>query len=436
MATKAHRFATRLTHEQWLAIGLALVVVCILALVALLVRSYGWDLHATASLLFVLSYPLVWLAWRCHRFWRQALMQLTLHAQLGREGNLNPYFNSEHEDNLLLGLRREITRLAHVATDLAQKHRTVDYMLGQILDAWSVPVCLFDQDLKLTYRNAAMIKQLEQPMLLGSAAAKMGFELQAGNFSHPDFDTKWQCQTIRYLQHGASQVQHNWLFSALDISQLLNEHQSATQRNLIRVLGHEIRNSLTPMFSMTDTLLDTAVLDEQQTRLVLARIHKRSGHLLSFIGKYSALSQLPVPEARWFNFEDVLNEALDMMDDGSCEVVFQGDPQCFGDAEQIAQVLINLLKNAREASDKGMARISVTCHVSGDKQVIELLDNGPGFANLDNVLTPFYTTKKQGSGIGLSLCAEIIRNHGGQLHVANLHGAGAQIRMSWPRQQV
>jgi signal transduction histidine kinase len=190
------------------------------------------------------------------------------------------------------------------------------------------------------------------------------------------------------------------------------------------------------MFSMTDTLLDTEVLDEQQTRLVLARIHKRSGHLLSFIGKYSALSQLPVPEARWFNFEDVLNEARDMMDDGSCEVVFQGDTQCFGDAEQIAQVLINLLKNAREASDKDMARISVTCHVGGDKQVIELLDNGPGFANLDNALTPFYTTKKQGSGIGLSLCAEIIRNHGGQLHVANLHGAGAQIRMSWPRQQV
>ena len=61
-----------------------------------------------------------------------------------------------------------------------------------------------------------------------------------------------------------------------------------------------------------------------------------------------------------------------------------------------------------------------------------MIDNGPGFANLSNVLTPFYTTKKHGSGIGLSLCAEIIRNHGGRLTVANQDGLGARITMSWP----
>ena len=88
-----------------------------------------------------------------------------------------------------------------------------------------------------------------------------------------------------------------------------------------------------------------------------------------------------------------------------CSINFQGNNQCFGDEHQIAQILINLFKNAQEACDKAQSEISVSCFYQQGKQCIELLDNGPGFANLENALTPFYTTKVHGSGIGLSLCA-------------------------------
>jgi signal transduction histidine kinase len=265
-------------------------------------------------------------------------------------------------------------------------------------------------------------------MLLGSLAKNLGFVFKDSRICHPKFDHKWQCQTISYLQHEKKQ----WLFSALDISQLLNQAQSVTQQSLIRVLGHELRNSLTPMYSMTDTLLSNECLDEQQTRLVLTRIKKRSHRLLSFIGEYSQLAQLPPPKLKQFSFTEILAEAESMLNAANCHISFQGSEQCFGDIEQIAQVMINLLKNAFEACDSNNSEIDVKAYHQQQLQVIEVSDNGPGFANLDNVLTPFYTTKQHGSGIGLSLCAEIIRNHGGQLKVTNNANGGANITMQWP----
>ena len=225
-------------------------------------------------------------------------------------------------------------------------------------------------------------------------------------------------------------------FSAINISQLLNKNSSVTQQNLIRVLGHELRNSLTPMASMTDTLLSADELDEQQTRLVLSRIHKRSNRLLSFISEYSKLTQLPLPKLEWFNLSEIIDETKLLVNEQLCAIEFQGNQQCFGDEEQIAQVIINLVKNAQEASENIQTKIVIKAFYKQEQQIIEVEDNGPGFANLNNVLTPFYTTKPGGSGIGLSLCAEIIKNHFGQLSVENRKNksaiVGASILMSWP----
>ena len=102
-------------------------------------------------------------------------------------------------------------------------------------------------------------------------------------------------------------------FSALDISQPLHQQQSVTQQNLIRVLAHELRNSLTPMASMADTLLCNDSFNEEQVRMVLGRFKQRSERLLSFIEQYSQLSQLPTPKSTWFNFNNLLDEAKAMI---------------------------------------------------------------------------------------------------------------------------
>ena len=416
-----------MSHEKWLVSGLSITVIIILSLTAALTWSLGWSVLTIATLLFLMFYPLAWLAWKGYQFWCLSIMQLTTFTQVLREGEQSLRFKKQHKHNLLLELQKEINSLAHENSDKNAQNKTVETLLSHILDAWSVPVCLFDHQLQLTYRNIAMNELLQQPMLIGTYAEDLGFHLEENNFSHPVYDDKWQCQSIRYTQQGKD----NWLFTAINISQLLNKNQSATQNNLIRVLAHELRNSLTPMSSMADTLLSSEVLNEAQTRKVLSRIRQRSDRLMTFIEQYSKLSQLPPAQPKWFDFSEILVEARAMVDE-TCQVQFQGNKQCYGDANQVAQVLINVLKNAQEACTESTCRVNITIYSVKNEQVIKITDNGPGFANLNNVLTPFYTTKTHGSGIGLSLCAEITRNHNGQLSVSNVADGGARISMTWP----
>ena len=416
-----------MSHEKWLMSFLSLTVIIILSLTGALTWSLGWSNLAVATLLFFICYPLAWLAWKAHQFWCLCIMQLTAFTQVLKEGEQSLRFKKQNKHNLLLELQKEISSLAHNNSDKNDKNQRVETLLRNILDAWSVPVCLFDHQLQLSYRNNAMNELLQQPMLIGARAKDLGFHVDENNFSHPLYDDKWQCQSIRYVQQGKD----NWLFTAIDISQLLNQNQSTTQNNLIRVLGHELRNSLTPMSSMADTLLCSEVLNEAQTRKVLSRIRQRSDRLMTFIEQYSQLSQLPPAQAEWFDFSEILVEAKAMINE-NCKVQFQGNNQCYGDANQVAQVLINVLKNAQEACTEPCCQINITLYSVSNEQVIDITDNGPGFANLDNVLTPFYTTKTHGSGIGLSLCAEITRNHQGQLSVSNLSHGGAKISMTWP----
>jgi len=419
-----------MSHEKWLVSGLSITVIIILSLTAALTWSIGWSPLAIATILFFIFYPLTWSAWKGYQFWCLSIMQLTTFTQVLREGEKNLRFKKQHKSNLLLELQKEIISLAHENSDRDEQNLTVEALLSNILDAWSVPVCLFDHHLQLTYRNNAMNELLQQPMLIGSGAKDLGFCLDEHGFSHPIFDDKWQCQSIRYAKQGKD----NWLFSAINISKLLSKNQSTTQNNLIRVLGHELRNSLTPMSSMADTLLCSEVLNEAQTRKVLSRIQQRSDRLMKFIERYSQLSQLPPAQPTWFDFSEALAEAKAMVNE-NCQVQFQGNNQCYGDVHQVLQVLINVLKNAQEACLVEICKVNIKMYLVKNEQFIEITDNGSGFASLDNVLTPFYTTKTHGSGIGLSLCAEIARNHHGQLFVSNISNGGAKISMTWPTQQ-
>jgi len=445
----------KLSHEQCLIIGLCITALLILTLISALAWQLQWGNLAIATLTFFLAYPVIWLAWRSYHFWRQAIMQLTTYTQVIREGESNLRYKSQHKDNLLGELQREIFTLAQDNQYKNQQHQGLENVLSHILDSWPIPVCLFDENHQLSYRNIAMKEKIQQPMLIGTRAEALGFTLENDVLTHNSFNQQWQCQSISYLY----QQKKCHIFSALDISAPLHQQQSVTQQNLIRVLAHELRNSLTPMASMADTLLSNEksneksnhasnqAFDDQQVRLVLTRIKQRSERLLSFIEQYSQLSQLPTPKSTWFDINELIDEAKAMMTD-KCSVTLQGNAQCFGDTQQVAQILINLFKNAREACELEHCQLIVKIYHQQEMQIIEVIDNGPGFANLDNVLTPFYTTKKHGSGIGLSLCAEISRNHSGELSVANTANKNsnsdgsqrsnvhAKIVMVWPCQKL
>lgn len=416
-----------MSHEKWLISGLTSIIIIITSLVSALTYSLNWSVLAISTLILLLMYPLIFSANKYYQFWCQSIMQLTTYTQVLKEGQHNLKYKKQNKNNLLLELQQEIETLAKTNLKTNIQNDTVESLLSHILDSWPVPVCVFDQSFSLIYRNSAMNEQIQQPMLNGTSASSLGFKFEHGQFSHYRFDKKWQSQSINYL----NQSQKHWLFSAIDVSQLLNENQTATQKNLVRVLSHELRNSLTPMASMADTLLCSERLNETQTRMVLDRIKNRSEKLLAFIGQYSQLAQLPAPQCTWFQFIDILDEAKSMIR-APLNVHYKGAALCYGDENQVSQILINLLKNAQESCSKYMCEVSITLYNQQQNQVIEITDNGPGFANLDNILIPFYTTKLTGSGIGLSLCDSITCNHQGQLKVSNIVPHGAMISMTWP----
>ncbi len=219
-----------MSHEKWLTIGLTLTIILILLLIGALSWSLTLSGLSIATLLFVLAYPLIWLAWCCYSFWRQSIMQHIIYAQFRKEGKHNIRFKKQHQDNLLLELQHEIDALANAYQRENTQNQTIDNMLSQILDSWSVPVCLFDHDLILSYRNNAMNQILQKPMLLGSAAFDLGFLLHEGVLSHLEFDQQWQTQTISYVYESQKESETHWFFSAVDIRENLRRKQNMTEK--------------------------------------------------------------------------------------------------------------------------------------------------------------------------------------------------------------
>lgn len=415
-----------MTDRAWLKLGLSLTVIIILGLSCALAASLQWSLLAILTLVFVLSYPLIWIAWRSYQYWRDALVQLTSFAQLLQEGDANIRFNPSHKQGLLSELQQEIGNLGKSVFAQNQYRLTVDSVIANIMDNWQTPVALFDDKQQLIYRNSAMANHLGQPMLAGVNAQTLGFELKQQEFTHPGFTNDWQNQTMNYIDQG----QQRLLFCAVNIRKPLHQQHNHAQNNLVRVLGHEIRNSLTPISSMADTLLSAHTLPEVQTRQALERIGKRADRLLRFIEHYAKLSQIPTPSCQWFDLDSVIAEAQAMVP-GLSKVEFIGEQQLYGDPVQLSQVFINLLKNAYEAAPEQAVEITIKHYHNGSQQRLSFTDNGPGFANPDNVTTPFYTTKASGSGIGLALCREILLRHEGSMTIDNTP-TGARIELSLP----
>ena len=224
---------------------------------------------------------------------------------------------------------------------------------------------------------------------------------------------------------------------------LLREKERQDWQRLLRVLGHEMNNSLTPIATFSRGLLkrlerDPDALDQQALSEGLAIIHERAESLHGFVGRYRQLSNLPLPDKRPFDWREALGRAAELMAD--CKVsnqLHESDELAvalYGDPQQLQQVFVNLLKNAGEAMAESAERQIDLCAWREPHWLhIVIRDKGPGIANPDNLFVPFYTTKPGGSGIGLTLCRQILMNHNGRLGLqAREDGPGAEAVISLP----
>ena len=223
-----------------------------------------------------------------------------------------------------------------------------------------------------------------------------------------------------------------------DIGPDLDEKEMEAWQNLIRVLTHEIMNSITPIASLAATangMLQEDVLDAEATediRSAVSTIQRRSEGLLHFVEAYRGLTRVPAPSFEIVSVAGLFARVEQLMRPqfvkSAVELRLQVDPpslELTADPEQVEQILINLLRNAREATaHRAGAGVDLTAYMARDKVVIEVADNGPGIVAeaLGKVFIPFFTTKRDGSGIGLSLCRQIMRHHRGSIAVRSEPG--------------
>ena len=222
----------------------------------------------------------------------------------------------------------------------------------------------------------------------------------------------------------------------------ISRQEVNTWKRVIRVISHELNNSLAPISSLShsgkltlnriETAASGAQEDWSKLELILSTIGERASHLKDFIEGYAQFSRLPSPKILSFDLHALLarmSEQQQFMLEG---INHQLEVQL--DQTQFEQVLINLTKNARDASgDKGVIRLSI--HRSANSLQVIVADDGPGMTEqvMQQALLPFYSTKQEGTGLGLPLCREIVEAHGGQLSIRNGASSGLEVILRFPQ---
>ena len=219
--------------------------------------------------------------------------------------------------------------------------------------------------------------------------------------------------------------EHLRILALNDINTELDEKEIDSWIRLTRVLTHEIMNTIAPIISLSQTLASYPEISEKGIR-GLHIIQAQSERLMEFTESFRHLSYLPQPEKRLFSLSDLLHNLEELLQtnfqENNISFTLRCSPEPMmteGDEKQLSQVFLNLLKNAMQALE-GHPHGELSLQAEQDEYiVIDITDNGPGIPPeiMDKVFIPFFTTKSEGTGIGLSLCKEIIRCHEGHLAI-------------------
>jgi nitrogen fixation/metabolism regulation signal transduction histidine kinase len=340
----------------------------------------------------------------------------------------------------------ELAGEVNLLADLLQKQRVrsleATALLARILEVMHAPLFAFDRESLLQLVNNAGVKLLGLPhaRCFGHSARELGLEdlLAAPDQSIHSFgakSTRWLLRRAVFRQDG---VPHTLLLLA-DVSLPLKEEEQIAWKRLIRVLGHELSNSLAPIKSIAGSLLarvdnmegDDATL--RDFRRGLGVVESRADALHRFVQSYRLLAQLPPPQFKSVPLAALLERVVLL--EQRLPIRFEPGPQIALDADpdQLEQMFINLLRNAVDASLTNDSKpVRVFWRLDESAVLVTIEDRGLGIANKENLFVPFYTTKPAGSGVGLALAQQIARAHGGEISLLNREdgdGARATIRL-------
>lgn len=351
-----------------------------------------------------------------------------------RNGDFTMRANVNDKESAWGEVNFELNKLA-----VSLHHKRIDaveseIILDKLIEEFDVPFLVTERGGALRHINAAGIELfgIERREVLGLSVEQLNLNalLLADTGSivehqFPNRSGRWEVRRNIIRQHG---TRFNLLLLN-DLSRTLREEERQAWQKLIRVLGHELNNSLASITSVAETMSTNALINsDPKLSKGLGVIVERGHGLLRFTEAYTSLAKLPKPQKQAFQIATLLERITTLFSD---QVVFDSFPDFVMeiDPDQIEQLLLNIIKNALETSSEPLVRID--CRQRNHGLLIEVTDNGQGITNPENLFVPFYTTKAQGSGIGLYLSRQIAEAHNGTLTLANRADGQGCVASIW-----
>ena len=396
----------------------------------------AWSLVMCAALL-----PVLWLAARLMRPVAQLLRALSATVASYREGDFSRSLAIDRDDELgdLMAAHNELAgALRSQRAHLVQR----ELLLDTVMQNSPVALLLVDAQERIAYANIAARHLLSEGRSLtglhfGDALMRAPPALRGAVAGAGDslFSTEIEgSEETFHLSQRAFILQGRTfrLYLLKRLTRELSRQEVATWKKLIRVLSHELNNSLGPLSSLAHSGAEIARRADQSTLpAVFAAIAERAEHLHQFVSGYATFARLPAPRPQpvaWDGFAADLARQQRF----TLAAALPAVPGWF-DRAQVEQALINLLKNAHEAGGKD-TDVELLIRCLGTEQRIEVRDRGAGMSQavLAQALLPFYSTKRSGTGLGLA--REIAEAHGGRIQLQNREGGGLCVTLDLPRQ--
>jgi two-component system, NtrC family, nitrogen regulation sensor histidine kinase NtrY len=447
------RSGRRLSFERRLRLWIYLLGLPTMVFCWLLLRQYSVEPFEQGLILVALALGWIFAVSLMMEQISRPLQTLANVVAALREDDYSFRARGGQRNDSLGDLALEVNRLA--ATLQGQRAGALEAMalVERVMRSMQSPVLAFDPEGRLRLLNAAGEQAfgLRVSKALGRSATELKMEellhvseddvISLGSSAQP---VRWMVKRSSFRLRG---VPHTLLVLS-DVSAALREEERIAWERLIRVLGHEINNSLTPIKSIAGSLrgrLSTLrVVDGEKADFErgLEVIENRSESLNRFLQAYRQLMGLPAPKLRVASLATLVERVAELERRVPVTVLRRDDVVLQIDADQIEQALINLVRNAADAAlspdavGEGCAAVAISWQIAGAEVVIAVLDNGPGLSNASNLFVPFYTTKPGGTGIGLVLAQQIAQAHRGLVQLANrtdgVTGCEADLRLPLP----
>jgi two-component system nitrogen regulation sensor histidine kinase NtrY len=412
------------------------------ALVLLWVDNYSPKLQWTLTVLIVG----MWLSFAFNAQQRVVFPLRTLSNLLAalREGDFSIRARGAEREDSLGEVLREVNALGETLRQQRLGAVEATALLRKVMEEIDVAVFAFDGTASLRLVNRAGERILNQPAerIIGHTAADLGLadclkgdSPRIEQIAFPGKAGRWEIHRGNFRQGG---LPHEILVIT-DLSRALREEERQAWQRLIRVLGHELNNSLAPIKSVAENLSgmiarrDRPADWEEDMRSGLALVAARTEGLNRFMSAYARLARLPSPRLQAVDVGTWIRRVIGL--EPRLQIQLQPGPELNikADPDQLEQLLINLARNAVDAALETGGGVRVGWRRKQSYLEVWVQDDGPGIPNATNLFVPFFTTKQGGSGIGLVLSRQIAEAHGGTLSLENRRsGKGCEARLRLP----